>query len=156
MRQTPFDGYSDSESDILKPRWLLSEGSKRDGSVSFAGQVRSAMRTVTKAFAYRRRLCADHFRLNSSGEAFPLGERKAQRFRNSKLVSFDPGHLDVDFSRSVPKISDEFHPPNQLLHRLDFHKEAIVTLENLHAPHDFACSLRAPARRRSCVSSAMR
>jgi hypothetical protein len=99
------------------------------------------VRAAARALAHRRRLSADHFRLNSSGDAFPLGERQAKRFRNSKLVSFDPAHLDADFRRSVPKVSDEFNPPNQLLHRLAFPKEPIVTLENLHAPHYFACSL---------------
>jgi len=97
------------------------------------------MRAAAEALAHRRRLCADHFRLNCSDEAFPLGKRQAKRFRNSELVSFDPGHFDVGFRRFVAKVSDKLHPPNQLLHSLAFPKEAILTLKNLHTPHDFAC-----------------
>lgn len=29
MRKTPFDGFFDSESDILKPRWLPTNGAAR-------------------------------------------------------------------------------------------------------------------------------
>ncbi len=48
-------------------RHVAEEGAKRDGSVSFARQGRSAMRAAPEALAHSRRLCTDHFRLNSSG-----------------------------------------------------------------------------------------
>jgi hypothetical protein len=48
-------------------RRVAEEGAKRDGSVSFARQGRSAMRAAPETLAHRRRLCANHFALNSGG-----------------------------------------------------------------------------------------
>ncbi|WP_198008880.1 hypothetical protein [Methylocystis rosea] len=95
---------------------------------------------ATEALAHRRRLRADDFRLNSSGKAFPFAKRQTKRFRDRELVSFDPGHLDLGFRRFVPEVHDKLHPPNQPSHRLAFPKEATLTFENLHTPHNLACS----------------
>ena len=98
------------------------------------------MLALPETLAHDCRLCADHFDLDSSGQALPLVERQTKSFRNSKVISFDPGHFDLGLRRFVTEVRDKLQPPNQLLHRFALPKKAIVTLENLNTPHDFACS----------------
>ena len=138
-------------------RHVAEEGSKSDGSVSFAGQGRSAMRAAPEALAHRHRLCADHFRLNSSGEAFPLAKRQAKRFRNSELVSFDPATSTSVSAASSPNSATSFTRQTSFCIGPPFPKKAILTLENLNTPHDLACSPLQPcAFKTLCLVSAPR
>jgi len=98
-------------------RNLAEEGSKRDGSVSLLEKV------DPQCAQHRKRspivaACARTISIwIAAVRRFPSASDRP-RFRERRSRLFRSGHLDFGLRRFVTKISDEFHPPNQLLHRL--------------------------------------
>ena len=110
-------------------RHVAEEGSKRDGSISLAGQGQLAMRTVFETLAHCRRLRANHFGLDRRGNLLSLDEGQAERFGNSPILSFDLRHFDLR-CRSSAKIGHKLHAPHQFLHSPASQRSRSLAIKN--------------------------
>ena len=129
---------------MVKPphpkRHMAEQRPKGHLPVSLARKHRPAIRAAMKSLPHRRRLRADHLRLDSHGKLFSLNQCQTECFGNGPIFSFDPSHFDLR-RRSSAEIGHKFDPPHQLLHSsaspvknqsLAFKTEGPTTLHVLH------------------------